>query len=164
NLLGKTEVNDAIKVTASQNPELFWYYNNGITLLVNSVEPHRRNASRGFERGCFRFTNVSVINGAQTVSSLGMMAGSVGENLSNIKISARFIKLSGNEDIANSITKANNFQNRVLGRDFASQRPEQHRLSKEIAIEGYQYQLLRSGPNDTSGDASIIDLDEAPGQ
>ncbi|HEQ3410236.1 TPA: AIPR family protein [Salmonella enterica subsp. enterica serovar Derby] len=164
NLLGKTEVNDAIKVTASQNPELFWYYNNGITLLVNSVEPHRRNASRGFERGCFRFTDVSVINGAQTVSSLGMMAGSVGENLSNIKISARFIKLSGNEDIANSITKANNFQNRVLGRDFASQRPEQHRLSKEIAIEGYQYQLLRSGPNDTSGDASIIDLDEAPGQ
>ncbi|HFW0070807.1 TPA: AIPR family protein, partial [Salmonella enterica subsp. enterica serovar Orientalis] len=146
---------------ASQNPELFWYYNNGITLLVNSVEPHRRNASRGSERGCFRFTDVSIINGAQTVSSLGMMIGSVGENLSNIKISARFIKLSGNEDIANSITKANNFQNRVLGRDFASQRPEQHRLSKEIAIEGYQYQLLRSGPNDISGDASIIDLDEA---
>ncbi|HFZ8461908.1 TPA: AIPR family protein, partial [Salmonella enterica subsp. enterica serovar Orientalis] len=161
NLLGKTEVNEAIKETASQNPELFWYYNNGITLLVNSVEPHRRNASRGSERGCFRFTDVSIINGAQTVSSLGMMIGSVGENLSNIKISARFIKLSGNEDIANSITKANNFQNRVLGRDFASQRPEQHRLSKEIAIEGYQYQLLRSGPNDISGDASIIDLDEA---
>lgn len=161
NLLGKTDVNEAIKETASQNPELFWYYNNGITLLINGVEPHRRNASRGSERGNFRFTDISIINGAQTVSSIGMLADSIGEDLSKIKVSARFIKPNGNDEIANSITKSNNYQNRVLGRDFASQRPEHHRLSKEIVIEGYQYQLLRSGPDNTSNDPLVIDLDEA---
>ena len=163
NSLGKTEVNEAIKSTAGDQPELFWFFNNGITLLVKEIEPHRKNSNRGPERGLFKFRDISVINGAQTVSSLGLLIDSLGDKLSKIKISARFIKIHDDQDnlISNSITKANNFQNRVLGRDFASQRPEQHRLAKELIIEGYQYQLLRVDTNIPSDEQKTIDLDEA---
>ncbi|MCG4788019.1 AIPR family protein, partial [Roseburia faecis] len=45
NILGSTEVNESIKATAITNPELFWYFNNGVTLLVSEIEPHRRNSN-----------------------------------------------------------------------------------------------------------------------
>ncbi|MDN4496495.1 AIPR family protein [Pseudomonas mosselii] len=167
NLLGDTEVNASIKETANSEPEMFWYYNNGITLLVSDIQPHRRNASRDTARGTFKFTNVSIINGAQTVSTIGQIfKGNTAERstaLSQIKISARFIKVNDTEnaEIATAITKANNHQNRVLGRDFASQHPEQIRLSRELAVEGYQYQLLRTSGQPTPNEQTVIDLDEA---
>lgn len=163
NLLGKTDVNEEIKKTALNKPDMFWFYNNGITLLVNEIEPHRRNAALGSERGAFDFTDVSIINGAQTVSSIGSLIDHAGENLSKIKVSARFIKVNDEkgDTIANSITRANNLQNRVLGRDFASQQPEQHRLAKELILEGYQYQLLRTDEDSFQRNAKTIDLDEA---
>ncbi|MCG9753907.1 AIPR family protein [Shewanella insulae] len=167
NLLGNTEVNESIKETATIEPEMFWYYNNGITLLVSDIQPHRRNANRGTTRGTFKFLNASVINGAQTVSTIGQMFKNNSEEraktLSQIKIPARFIKVTDNDnaEVATAITKANNHQNRVLGRDFASQHPEQIRLSKELAVESYQYQLLRTSSNSGECDSNTIDLDEA---
>jgi len=167
NLLGSTDVNESIRNTATNNPEMFWYYNNGITLLVSEILPHRRNANKGPMRGTFSFLNVSVINGAQTVSTIGQIFKAISEEnrdkLAQIKIPARFIKVANieNTEVAAAITKANNHQNRVLGRDFASQHSEQLRISKELAVENYQYQLLRTDDQYIHADASTIDLDEA---
>jgi len=167
NLLGSTEVNESIGNTAFESPEMFWYYNNGITVLVSDISPNRRNATRGTERGAFKFHNASIINGAQTVSTLGQLSNIIPEErntiFSDIKVPTRFIKVADvdNAEVAMAITKANNHQNRVLGRDFASQHPEQIRISKELAVENYQYQLLRSDTQHTVSDESTIDLDEA---
>lgn len=163
NMLGKTEVNEEIKKSAIDNPEMFWFYNNGITVLVNEVVPHRRNAAPNIDRGVFDFRDVSIINGAQTVSSIGSSKDALGDNIYNLKVPVRFIVIDNDEDniIANAITKANNFQNRVLGRDFASQQPDQHRLARELVLEGYQYQLLRTDEDYSQTNTKIIDLDEA---
>lgn len=167
NLLGSTDVNESIKSTAISNPEMFWYYNNGITLLVSDIAPHRRNANRGAKRGTFKFYNASVINGAQTVSTIGQVFKNITDEnsntLSQIKIPVRFIKVADmeNAEVATAITKANNHQNRVLGRDFASQHPEQLRIAKELAVENHQYQLLRTAGQKNVSDQNIIDLDEA---
>ncbi|EPU3919093.1 AIPR family protein [Aeromonas hydrophila] len=167
NILGQTDVNDSIKLTSLNSPEMFWYYNNGITLLVSDIHPHRRNANRSTERGSFKFINASVINGAQTVSTIGQLFSNASPEdlakLSQLRVPARFIKVPDidNADVAVAITKANNHQNRVLGRDFASQHPEQLRLAKEMAVESYQYQLLRTAEQKKSTDAKVIDLDEA---
>jgi hypothetical protein len=167
NLLGNTDVNDSIKKTALNDPEMFWYYNNGITVLVSDVFPHRRNANKGTTRGSFKLTNASIINGAQTVSTIGQVFKNIPpeqkDKLALMKIPARFIKVADleNAEVATAITKANNHQNRVLGRDFASQHVEQIRISKELAVEGYQYQLLRTAGQNTLADAKTIDLDEA---
>lgn len=163
NMLGKTDVNEEIKKTAIDNPEMFWFYNNGITLLVNELIPHRRNAAAGTERGVFDFKDVSVINGAQTVSSLGSVMDVLGDRIYQVKVPVRFIEINNdvNDLNANAITRANNFQNRVLGRDFASQQPDQHRLARELVLEGYQYQLLRTDEDYLQSNAKVIDLDEA---
>ncbi len=166
NLLGSTDVNESIRKTAINDPEMFWYYNNGITLLVSSILPHRRNNSRDTTKGTFKFSNASVINGAQTVSTIGHIFKNISEEdntLAQIRIPARFIKVADieNAEVATAITKANNHQNRVLGRDFASQHPEQLRISKELAVENYQYQLLRTADQSIHIDANTIDLDEA---
>ncbi|MDP1075144.1 AIPR family protein, partial [Klebsiella pneumoniae] len=65
------EVNEEIKKSAIENPDLLWYSNKGITVLVNEARPHRRNAAPGIDRGVFDFIDVIIINGAQTVSSIG---------------------------------------------------------------------------------------------
>ncbi|MGO2440298.1 MAG: AIPR family protein [Serratia proteamaculans] len=163
NMLGKTDVNEEIKKSVSENPEMFWFYNNGITILVNEVTPHRRNAASGAERGSFDFKDVSIINGAQTVSSIGSVMDALGDKIYQVKVPARFIEVREDLDnlISNSITRANNFQNRVLGRDFASQQPDQHRLARELILEGYQYQLLRTDEDYSQSNSKVIDLDEA---
>ncbi|MCG4788350.1 AIPR family protein, partial [Roseburia faecis] len=66
-----------------------------------------------------------------------------------------------NTEIASLITRANNHQNRVLGRDFASQHVEQIRLARELVVEGYKYQLLRTDNQSVIMDENSIDLDEA---
>ncbi|STQ69750.1 Uncharacterised protein [Hafnia alvei] len=49
----------------------------------------------------------------------------------------------------------------MLGRDFASQQPDQHRLAREVVLEGYQYQLLRTDEDQSQTNSKIIGLDEA---
>lgn len=163
NMLGKTEVNDEIKKTAIENPSMFWFYNNGITVLVKEATPDKRNAAPNIERGRFDFKDVSIINGAQTVSSIGTCVDALGDNIYALKVLVRFIVID--EDVndvkANAITRANNLQNRVLGRDFASQQPDQHRLARELILEGYQYQLLRTDDDQAQASMKIIGLDEA---
>jgi len=163
NILGKTEVNDEIKKSAIDSPEMFWYYNNGVTVLVKGFFPHKKNAAPNIERGSFDFRDISVINGAQTVSSIGACVDQLGEDIYKLKIPVRFIVIDEdpNDLIANTITRANNFQNRVLGRDFASQQSDQHRLSREIVLENYQYQILRTDENYAQTNSKVIDLDEA---
>ncbi|WP_274059861.1 AIPR family protein [Vibrio parahaemolyticus] len=161
NLLGKTDVNESIRDTAQNNPDKFWFFNNGVTVLVRDVRPYRRNNDRDRTRGRFNFTDVSIINGAQTVSSIGYVGESDPTQLSDIKVQIRFIHIphGENEDIIDLITRANNHQNRVLGRDFASQHVEQLRLRDELAVEQYTYQLLRSSQAPTG--EKFIDIDEA---
>ena len=161
NILGQTDVNDSIKKTVLEEPNNFWFYNNGITVLVRDANPHRRNTSDN-ARGLFTFNDISIINGAQTVSSIGMVSKQHSlplEHLRSIRLQARFIVTEDN-DIVKNITRANNHQNRVLGRDFASQEQEQVRLSKDLIVEGYTYQLLRTSETQVASD-KLITIDEA---
>lgn len=163
NLLGKTEVNESIKETALNNRDKFWYFNNGITVLAGSIISHRRNKVNQRDSGRFSFHDVSIINGAQTVSSIGLLEDVDESALVEIKIPVRFIKIpqDNTDDIINSITRANNHQNRVLGRDFASQHSQQLRLRDELVIEGYTYQLLRNDESMKKISEKTIDIDEA---
>lgn len=48
-----------------------------------------------------------------------------------------------------------------MGRDFGSQQTDQHRLARELILEGYQYQLLRTDEDYSQTNPQVIDLDEA---
>lgn len=160
---GSTSVNDGIRKTIQDNPELFWYYNNGITAVYNEVEESGVNLSSQRKYGVFNFKSVSIINGAQTVSTIGEVFNGLSEEKKNLlKVNIRFINALDTSFLT-QVTKFNNTQNRVTGRDFASQRPEQQKIAQEINfIGGYTYKLLRQDDNITTANASkVIDLDDA---
>jgi hypothetical protein len=159
-VLGKTEVNDEIRKTLQESPELFWYYNNGITLIVDKIE---KSAVGGGSRdiGSFKLSKIAIVNGAQTVSSIGKFGETEEpDKLDNVKVSIRIIQTSDTiENFDKEVTRANNRQNRIENRDFVSQDPEQLRIRTELLIEEIDYSIMRS-ETFRSGEKSF-DLNEA---
>ncbi|AUX48889.1 hypothetical protein SOCE26_104320 [Sorangium cellulosum] len=154
--LGATDVNNEIRTTATNTPERFWYFNNGITLVAEeAIKAPGNAASRA--SGIFSFRGASIVNGAQTVSSLAKVENDA--SLGNVRVPIRIILLkSAPEGFGHEVTRTNNLQNRVESRDFVAQDPEQKRLREEMAIEGIDYQYVRS--EDTVSNATSCELIE----
>jgi hypothetical protein len=155
--LGATDVNIEIKQTAQETPEKFWYFNNGITLIADATsKAPAKAASRS--AGSFSFTGVSIVNGAQTVSTLSRVEDD--DALAKVKVAIRIVILDdAPKSFGADVTRTNNLQNRVEARDFAAQDPEQSRMREEMAMEGIDYQLVRSDesiPSPTSCDLMEI--------
>lgn len=151
-VLGKTDVNGEIERTLTNDPHLFWYFNNGITIVADKIEKNIKGATSK-ELGSFRLSNVSVVNGAQTVSSIGSFFSkhTNDESIKHAFVSIRLIEISEDEKLVKSITRANNRQNKIEGMDFASQDPEQHRIKRELVLEDVSYSIMRTDsfkPND----------------
>jgi hypothetical protein len=154
--LGVTEVNTKIRSTALKEPENFWYFNNGITLVADeAAKAPGGAASRA--AGNFEFKGASIVNGAQTVSTLAKVDDDT--QLGKIRVPFRAILLKGTPDgFGQEVTRSNNLQNRIEPRDFVAQDPEQERLRSEMSIENVEYLYVRS--EDTVSSPSSCDLVE----
>lgn len=142
--LGKSDVNDEIQNTLSSEQENFWYYNNGITIIAESVDKTIVGGGNS-DTGTFYCKNISVVNGAQTVSSIGKFANGNIDCVKDIYVTCRIIELKNAPDgFGELITKTNNRQNKIEYRDFVTLDPEQIRIRTEASIEGFTYSLLRS--------------------
>lgn len=140
--LGATEVNTEIRATATNEPDKFWYFNNGITLTAEDAIKAPANAA-SHAAGNFQFKGASIVNGAQTVSSLGSVEND--EALAKVRVAVRIVLLdAAPEGFGKSVARTNNLQNRIEPRDFAAQDPQQARLREEMALEGVEYQVVRS--------------------
>jgi hypothetical protein len=158
--LGATDVNAEIKKTATSEPDNFWYFNNGITLICDeAVKAPAKAASRS--AGVFEFKGASIVNGAQTVSTLGSIDDEV--RLAEVRVPIRAIVLKdapGN--FGQQVTRSNNLQNRIEERDFVSQDSVQERLRKEMSMEGVDYQYIRGIAQSPSEDSvELIELTTA---
>jgi hypothetical protein len=146
---GSTEVNEGIKETLLNDAAKFWYFNNGITILCNSL---KKKALGGSKRtsGVFVCEGVSVVNGAQTVGCIGEIAVSSLDVLTNARVGVRLISLAKcPEEFGTVITRAANTQNRIERRDFAALDPEQDRLRRDLQLELGKSYFYKSG--DTPG-------------
>ncbi|PPJ19606.1 AIPR family protein [Nocardia nova] len=144
-----SDVNDSIVETAGADPSRFWFFNNGITAIAESFEqaPHINQKS-----GKFTFTRTSVVNGAQTVSSLAQAAREKPELVESADVFVRFVTVDDPEgEFARLVTRRTNTQNRVGGREFVALDPEQERIRMEFGVSGFRY-AYRSG--ETVTDAS----------
>ena len=100
-----------------------------------------------------RFSRVSVINGAQTISSLSRSL-SDGADLTNADIHLRIISLVNTPDsLAVDITTANNTQNDLSPVDFVASDVNQDRLRRECASFGkiYSYRRGEAEPSPADG-------------
>lgn len=158
NMLGETDVNLEMKETIENNPELFWYYNNGITIISDSVKKSIEGGGNT-DIGKFSCENISIINGAQTVSTIGRMFQKKVENVANLFVHCRIIEAGSiTNELSMKITKTNNRQNKIENRDFVAQDFQQKRIRDELLPEGYTYIVQRTELH--SKDDFTFDLQE----
>lgn len=129
--LGITEVNDSIIETAKEKPNLFWYFNNGITAIAKTLEKKPIGGS-SHESGIFECKELYIVNGAQTTGSL-LDAQRTGITLDDVYVNIRVIEISDeDEQLGVDVTRNNNTQNRIDSRDFVSLDPVQDRIYQEL--------------------------------
>jgi hypothetical protein len=168
----RSDVNDALRDTLAENPDYFWYFNNGITVICDSVQKSLAG-SPGREVGLFNCRGVSVVNGAQTVGIIGAVipyAGAASDSIQSTLteqswVQVRIISLEKcPPGFDRKITQATNFQNAVVYRDFAAMDPVQHRLATDFALDHRRY-VYKTGEEDPHGEegCSITEATQALG-
>lgn len=148
---GDTAVNQDISETIKSNPEHFFYFNNGVTFICDSIRPiGKRDDTRS--TGKFRVENLSVINGAQTVSSLAIDLNEHAQE-SDVKVLATIIALGADqEEFGSLVTRFRNNQNAVSDIDFAALDENQIQWAQTLQQSGVFYRYK-------SGDLDQEDFD-----
>lgn len=141
--LGNTDSNNAMKETLSNNPELFKYFNNGISILCSSIKKTAFGGANT-ELGIFECSDIQIVNGAQTVGTIGEFYKTPNQEIQNAEVFVKIISLEGApSDFSTRQTIANNTQNKVEKKDFVSLCPIQLKLKEELRLDGIIYHLKR---------------------
>ncbi|WP_199431191.1 AIPR family protein [Qaidamihabitans albus] len=151
--LGLTEVNNQLRSTLQETPSHFWYFNNGITVLCESLQKLPQGSTRKI--GTFIATGANVVNGAQTVKSIYETASSNGDSLDEGYVWVRLISLENcPPGFADDVTTATNTQNQVVARDFVALDGRQRELRTDFALslnKTYVIQRGEDAPSEESG-------------
>jgi len=144
NFIGLSDINTGMLNTIEKEPENFVYFNNGVTILCTDVTPLPAKTV-GKTTGLFHCKGLSIINGAQTVGSLGIAIDKFPDQLKKCKVFIRLIPLSKSpENFGNRITIASNTQNKIEKRDFVSLDPLQLNIRTELLLQGINYHFNRT--------------------
>jgi hypothetical protein len=142
---GNTDVNEGIINTIRTNPQHFWYFNNGITVVSSKVTPQALGSGTQDSR-VFECEGASVVNGAQTVGSIISAVAGGANGLQNARVLVRIISLENcPATFGVDLTKAANTQNRIESKDFVTQDPQQARLQADLFLETSKRYVYRSG-------------------
>ncbi|MEV8309945.1 AIPR family protein [Streptomyces flavidovirens] len=159
NPLGRTPINNELIGTLTEAPAHFWYFNNGVTVLCESVEKTQQSMRTPHTRPLtLMLRNASVVNGAQTVRSVAE-AVAADEAAASAQIGVRIIVTGKAADFAKETTQATNRQNRVEARDFIALDPVQAAITEDVRAElGLEYSVRRSelDPPEESG-CSVVE-------
>lgn len=143
-VLTDTDINIEIRNSLINSPQYFWYFNNGITLVAEKIKKPLAHAGAN-DLAILSCSNISIVNGAQTVGTIGRYSSNPTSELERVTVPIRIIEIDSNDnDFGKNITRANNRQNRIENRDFVALDPEQTRLQEELSVDGFSYQLLRA--------------------
>ncbi len=158
NPLPASNYNQAIVHTLQRKPEMFWYYNNGITAITRLIK------TVGFDSKIAELIGLQVINGAQTVYSIYAAYKNANASQreimdSDTKISLRLIR-SSNDDMNLEITRYTNSQNPMEDRDFWANDAVQVRLQEESFQTKYWYQKRRGEFRVVPDGVEVIDNEE----
>ncbi|WP_329527381.1 AIPR family protein [Streptomyces sp. NBC_01462] len=143
--LGLTTVNQKLVDSPLENPDEFWYFNNGVTIVCDSYEMSffgRRMPGQPVRINLF---NASIVNGAQTVASLHEASSYRPDALQDAKVMVRVIVAEGApKGFAQRVTLATNTQNRIEPQDFAALDPTQTRIREDFWLSlGKEYVIRR---------------------
>ncbi|MFZ1076401.1 MAG: AIPR family protein [Nitrosotalea sp.] len=126
----KTTVNKGLRETLQESPNKFFYYNNGITIVVNDFEELEDNS--------ILLHAPQIVNGAQTSNSVLDHAKRT-HNLDG-SITVTIIKAADELD-QNNITKYRNSQNAVRGKDLVSLMDFHKSIKSQMENFRYFYEI-----------------------
>jgi hypothetical protein len=135
-LQAKTSVNKGILKTISEEPSMFFAYNNGLTATASLVKTANR------ADGSLAITYIKdfqIVNGGQTTASILYARDGLKYDLSDVfaQVKLSVVEESKLEKIVPKIAEFANTQNKVSLTDLASNSPIQvriERLSNEVAV------------------------------
>ncbi|MDX1533185.1 MAG: AIPR family protein [Nitrosopumilaceae archaeon] len=126
----KTTVNKGLRETLQNDPNKFFYYNNGITIVVNDFEENNENSVLLYAP--------QIVNGAQTSNSVLDHAKRT-RNMEG-SMTVTIIK-ADDEQEQNNITKYRNSQNSVRGKDLVSLMDFHKSIKSQLRNCGYFYEI-----------------------
>ena len=126
----KTSVNKGLRDTLQNDPDKFFYYNNGITIVVSDIEEFGEND--------LMLHAPQIVNGAQTSNSILDHAKRT-KNMDG-SMTVTIIK-ADNEQDQNNITKYRNSQNSVRGKDLVSLMDFHKSIKSQLKNYRYFYEI-----------------------
>lgn len=148
----KGPINDGMRKTLSDEPERFFYYNNGITIICDRAEK-RSNSGRDF----LRVSNPQVINGQQTSRMLAL----TDKNADKASVLVKVMQVhrtnesqdDGFEALVSRIVANTNWQNKITYSDLISNDRTQIELERGLRKLGYHY--IRKRQNKSEARAEV---------
>jgi len=149
---GLTAVNKRIRETLTEEPEHFFYLNNGLTAycqqfdvaaLDRSNTDKKRITAKGF----------SIVNGAQTLGTIHAT-----EDAGDGYVFLKVISLEKCDDenaFARRITESTNFQNQISPRDFAALDDQHDRIAQQLLLDGIHYHFKEAEDVPDSDDTNF---------
>ncbi len=125
--LGARGVNEAIGCTAEEEPENFFYFNNGVSAICTDFDVIKGNRVVA--------TDFQVINGAQTITSLARVEPSSAKVLFRL---TKTLDVKTEKGINEKIIRFNNSQNSIKVSDFRANDPIQVFLERNLATKRAQ--------------------------
>lgn len=129
------DINKAMAQTIKNEPQNFWYYNNGVTIVCDEA---KREIQGG--QDFLRAERPQVINGQQTTRTLNDVSSNRGSVLVRV---IKIPRISGDDDeyddLVSEIVRATNWQNAIKPSDLISNDHIQVFLERELRKRGYQY-------------------------
>lgn len=158
---GSTVVNEGMLSTIHTEPAHFFYFNNGVTFLCESIRP-LPPVLETREMGRFKVDGLSIINGAQTAGSIAREPA-VYYDAHPAEILATFISLENaadSEEFGTQVTQYRNRQNAVDLEDFAALDEQQECWKATLKLAGVTY-IYKHGDDDPKRSETVFSLREA---
>lgn len=151
-----SNIDRAIKESIKTDSDMFWYKNNGLTIICDEFEISGKE---------IKLKNFSIVNGGQTTYNL-YKSNDLNKQ-KDFYLPAKIIKVRGDtEDEKNlfalEIAKATNSQKAIKPVDLKANSPEQIRFAKTMRSNGIFYQTKRGEvvPREFSEEYKNTDLSE----
>lgn len=165
--LGNTGVNKNIYNTLLDvnDRKNFFYYNNGITIICDSIKKSSYNPSAANLNIRFEIFNPQIVNGCQTVNSIYQVLKNVNPNELDSQFKDTFVMLKvleinrvdeKQESLYKDIVKYNNSQNSIDEKTFVSNTAIFARLQKEFENKGFLLLIKQSDKNTFSEKYKVV--------
>lgn len=157
---GDTEVNEEILATVTNEPNHFFYLNNGLTAYCDRLEINNLDRADA-EKKRIKAFGVSVVNGAQTMGAVSKFA--FDPNVTrpgHVFVKVISLENCSEDEFSKRITRSTNFQNQIGAQDFVSLDDQQALIASTLELSGIYYHYRESDDRPVS-DATNFTLVEA---